>query len=333
MATAGDTFVEGGANVALSSHTPTGANAGSGWTTEEMTGSRFWRVNASADVAEADGVEGDDNIISTLQPNPSTQDVDVSATMNNVTSGGDPRPFYLVARYQDASNYYAAGVYRAAAANDAKMWKKVAGTVTELASGDTGIAVSDVLKFELRGSTLKLYKNGGEILSATDGAITAAGKAGIGMGNGLVATDDIGAWAISAFSHVEVTGGGTGTLTATLGALVASAAGAVAIAGTLSATLSALVLAGAGTGTVAVTGDATTTLGALTVSAAGTVDLVGSLAFLEAAYRAPNLTAAHRTGPAAATHRAPSLSRTHRLLSLEATYRGEPDDATYRAGE
>ena len=67
----------------------------------------------------------------------------------------------------------------------------MAGTVTELASGDSGIAVNDVLMFEIRDATKKLYKNGSEELSTTDNALTSAGKAGVGLGNLFISNNDI----------------------------------------------------------------------------------------------------------------------------------------------
>lgn len=207
MATRGDTFVEA-ANVDLDAHTPTGANAGTGWTEEEQTGSPVMRVLAANDYVSSSATVADVRNLYTLQPDPVTADIDVQFEMTEVTFGADVRALYLVARFVDAANYYGALTYRANAAADKKIFKRIGGTPTELASGDAGLAVGDVIKFELRGTTLKLYVDGVEILSVTDSALTAAGKAGVGSGNGFVSTDDIGPFGFKAFQYVEVAAAG-----------------------------------------------------------------------------------------------------------------------------
>jgi hypothetical protein len=69
------------------------------------------------------------------------------------------------------------------------------------------------------------------------------------------------------------------SLTATLGALTVSAAGAVAVKGTLTGTLGAATLAATGTvGSTPATGSLSATLGVLTVSATGAVAVKGTLA-------------------------------------------------------
>lgn len=66
----------------------------------------------------------------------------------------------------------------------------------------------------------------------------------------------------------------SGTLSATLGALTASASGAVAVQGSLSATLGTMTASASGA--VAVKGTTSTTLGALALAAAGAVAIKGS---------------------------------------------------------
>ena len=91
-----------------------------------------------------------------------------------------------------------------------------------------------------------------------------AGTTGRMEDNGLVA-----------FSVALATGGLTGTLSQTLGALTISAAGTVETHGTASPTLGALTAAA--TGTVSVSGSLSSTLGAATLAGTATVEIAGSL--------------------------------------------------------
>src|SRR5262245_15971523 len=179
MASRGDTFVEVSSNTTLASHTPTGTDAGTGWSLEEQTGTTLERVNATNDQAESDGNENNQRHLYTLQPNPAVAEYDTVITLNAVTSTSTNFAG-LIARLTDASNYYGAGCYGASAAADKKLFKVVAGTRTELASGDSGNAAGDVLKLEIRNNSQKFYKNGGLELSATDTALTSAGRTGYG---------------------------------------------------------------------------------------------------------------------------------------------------------
>ena len=93
---------------------------------------------------------------------------------------------------------------------DKRIFKKVGGTPTELATGDSGITASDVLRLDARnsGTTLELFQNGSAItgLNSIDTALTASGRAGIGLGSAWVATDDIRLdWEFDDFSRVDVT--------------------------------------------------------------------------------------------------------------------------------
>lgn len=74
---------------------------------------------------------------------------------------------------------------------------------------------------------------------------------------------------------VDTPTGISGTLSSTLGAVTATASGAVAIAGAVSSTLGAVTASA--TGAVAIVGAATATLGAVTAAATGTLALSGAL--------------------------------------------------------
>ena len=204
MATREDTFVEVAIDTSLILHLPTGANAGSGWTAEEVTGTAIQRVDAANDYCESSADEGNDRHLYTLQPDPAGVEYDVQATLSGI-AGSPSLPWFLIARLTDASNYYSAGSYNAGSAADKKIFKKVAGTVAEIASGDNGLTAGDTIKFEVRDAAKKLFHNGSEIISSADNALTSAGRAGFGVGNAWVATDDIEQdWKSDNFFYTEV---------------------------------------------------------------------------------------------------------------------------------
>lgn len=188
-----DTFTDTN-GTALTAHTP---DTGTGWTEEERTGTAIQQIDSNA--ASPSANEASVRHIYSAQPDPGTPDYDVEFTI--VAMSGADDPFFLVARFADANNYYSAGAY-----NDGtfKIFKKVSGTVTELDSFSGSFANGDTFKFELRGTALKLYKNGSEQCSATDSDLTSAGKAGFGAGNAWAANDDVGSAAsVDDFSVTE----------------------------------------------------------------------------------------------------------------------------------
>ena len=85
-----------------------------------------------------------------------------------------------------SDNYYAVGFLPPGhASNDTELWKTIAGTPTSLTSVDTGIAANDVFVLEIRDAAKRVLKNGAEILTNSDNAITSAGDAGVSMGKFL----------------------------------------------------------------------------------------------------------------------------------------------------
>lgn len=174
-----DAFTEV-SNTALTSHTPT--ILGTGWTQEKASATAVAHARAT-DVLMSSAQDIGNGMTYSSQPNPAIADVDVQATLAAVYSGSSSAPIALIARFADTSNYYAVQILGTShAQNDTKIYKRVGGTWTQLAAVDTSWANGDVLKFEIRDATKKVYKNGVEILSTTDNAITAAGKAGVAWG-------------------------------------------------------------------------------------------------------------------------------------------------------
>jgi hypothetical protein len=199
MATREDTFTEE-ATVNLEDHTPTGSPAGTGWTLAEQTGTRFLRILLTNDFVKANSGELNDRYLATMQPNPSVDEYDVEAQLLDIDTNG-AKPFFLLARYTDTNNYYSGGLYDA---NDAQIYKKVSGTVTNIASEAATWLDNDVIKFEIRDATKKVFENAVEVASTTDNALTASGQVGMGVGNAWVASDDISSvWEIDNFSYTE----------------------------------------------------------------------------------------------------------------------------------
>jgi hypothetical protein len=181
-----DSFTEA-ADTALASHVP---DVGTGWVIEVNPSSVTPQVVGADDNLQVTPATANTTLIVTSRPNPTAAEYDVQFTLAAWGSSIDD-PVWLVARFADASNYYAGGTYPGGAAADKKLVKCVAGVKTELASGDAGQVNGDVFKLEVRDGSKKLFQNGVEVLSTTDNALTAAGSAGIGWGSlGTASNDD-----------------------------------------------------------------------------------------------------------------------------------------------
>jgi len=183
-----DEFTEG-ADTNLDAHTPT--TTGTGWTKENGSASWHLRCYAAQDNVEftETGSRGD-NLMYSSQPAPTTADVDVQFDSFRATPVSNDGAWGCFARFADTSNFYSLGLYRTGVAADKKIFKRVTGTDTELASGDNGITDGDVHLFEIRDATKKLFHNSSEILSTTDNAITAAGEAGLCLGEFMTTLDE-----------------------------------------------------------------------------------------------------------------------------------------------
>lgn len=206
-----DTFTEG-SNTALTLHTP---DTGTAWTEAHDPGGATATVNAAGYVALSAGANSN-HVIYTITPNPglSSADYDVSITVTQlVTAQSDKDPVMLIGRYADSSNYYAFGVDGDTSKTYA-LFEKVGGTVTVLSTAAITMAANDVLKFSLRGDTLKVYQNGGQVACAVDASLSAAGSAGLAWGNAAGATwgsslgDAATGWRLDSFLLDDFTGEG-----------------------------------------------------------------------------------------------------------------------------
>jgi hypothetical protein len=96
-----------------------------------------------------------------------------SALVNPVTNGCAR----LLARWENANNYYAAQLCRTAPLS-ASIYKVVNGVVTTLATGTPAVG-SGTLQFFIQNSILTLSVNGAVVVVATDGSLTGAGAVAI----------------------------------------------------------------------------------------------------------------------------------------------------------
>jgi hypothetical protein len=109
----------------------------------------------------------------------SSADVDVSAILDRADSGG------FVWRYADASNYYSLVVADSGAAsspNTLQLYKTIAGTRIQIGATQT-IAFQrgtpHVFHVTMTGTTISVSMDGVSVMTANDGAISAAGNVGL----------------------------------------------------------------------------------------------------------------------------------------------------------
>ncbi len=198
-----DTFFEPSVNTPLQSHTP---DVGTSWT-------KFIDVCTACDIrALAGGFNDARNAVNrlsgriayTADATYGTNDYDVICKIHDPTGMDDDDPWWLFARVTDLDNFYAAGAYLAGANPDIFIFKRVAGVNTVLDSANLGLAFTTEteVKFQVRDAAKKLFVGGVERLSTTDDAITAIGKAGLGLGSVKTSTDD--AMSLWSFDDFEV---------------------------------------------------------------------------------------------------------------------------------
>lgn len=152
------------------------------------TSSSEFLINATSDDVAANSGQSGAGMGVVASPGPGIADYDVEITLAAIHSGSGSRPFHLFGRLLDEDNWYRLTFYRSDIGDPVVIAKCVAGVHTELVTyTGSGIANGDRWKFELVGAALKAYRDSGagyvEILSTTDGDLTAAGQAGMGAGS------------------------------------------------------------------------------------------------------------------------------------------------------
>lgn len=184
-----DTFTEATTTTNLESHTP---DVGTSWTRLWATdaSTRFLQAVSTSDRLRCNGNSGDYGLMYTADVTYPSANYEVSATF--ITTFSTITPMYMLARVQDQENMYAVRLVLSSGGSNAQLYKKVSGTWSTLGSAVT-IADGSVVLLSVNGSAIKLYDDGAEVVSVTDSAISAAGKAGLAHGGGtelVTSTDD-----------------------------------------------------------------------------------------------------------------------------------------------
>lgn len=129
---------------------------------------------------------------------PATADYSVSADLFMKDTNGGDGAVGVIGRVDTAANTLYMARYNGGATDGWQLYKAVTGTFTQLGSTSAQsltAATAYNVKLEMIGTAIKLYKelSGTATISATDSAITAAGKAGIRCAtNGLAPSDTTG---------------------------------------------------------------------------------------------------------------------------------------------
>ena len=186
-----DTFTEASANPTLNNHTP--SPTGTSWVRIIQVTQDIY-VMAATDDASAPLGSGALGALYKSQPDPSVNTYDVSLKLITPLTADVDQPWRIHARMADKDNYYAAKFWPTGNTthNDTELIKNVANTVTVLANVDTGLTANDVFLLEMRDAAKRVLKNGAEILTNSDDALTAAGSAGMSVGTFDAASTDTG---------------------------------------------------------------------------------------------------------------------------------------------
>lgn len=178
-----DTFTDS-TGTELSAHTP---DTGTSWQeiVDTLPGAFMEVRNDAAPGARANssGSFNSQAVAYVANPAPSVPDMRVEVTLNQFPTSTDDTAAIIV-RVQDADNFYAFFlVTESGTARSVWLQKTLSGVSTALDT-DFGVTIEagDVISLEIVGTTITAKLNDVEILSATDSAISSAGKAGIYLG-------------------------------------------------------------------------------------------------------------------------------------------------------
>jgi hypothetical protein len=162
----------------------TPSDGGSAWS--QLAGT--WGINSNK------AYESAGSSLSAVVLESSVSDVDVQATAVTVSA-----VVGLIARAADNNNYLNVS---SASGSGTSMYKRVAGSFTQLGSHATSAVDGDVLKFTVNGSSLTLYLNGVSRITATDSAGSTNTQHGLRSHNDAsFRVDDFSITAIAAAGH------------------------------------------------------------------------------------------------------------------------------------
>lgn len=180
----GDIYIDDKATVAsdtnLEDHTPT--DTGTGWTERTSVGGGSMYVESTTDNYDIDGGSLGDGVYYTAQGTYSIADYETCVDVEGAIETSDD-PYWIIFRFQDTSNTYAlrfnedsAQFYKQVAASWSTIGSEADDSAYVLVSGDTVCVI-------VEGDVLRMFHNNQLILSLVDASHTAAGEAGIGVGN------------------------------------------------------------------------------------------------------------------------------------------------------
>lgn len=179
-----DTFTD--SNKLVSTHTP---NIGTGWSDSFSygTGSAAGYINSSGLAANTTGTSR--GFISTITNSLVYPDYSISAKVSTLDNSDDT--FTLVVRWLNSSNTYGWTSSGSTGEYNNYLFKIVGGSKSVLNNSCGNIAVNNILKLEVNGSTISAYKNGSLVCNASDTSLTEIGTAGIGLGAFYNPTHDL----------------------------------------------------------------------------------------------------------------------------------------------
>lgn len=209
------TFTEASLTAATA-HTPDVAGTGMTEQFNNTSSGRIYEIKAGSGELDPTSSEVDDTIIVTVDPTPTTADVDIELTMSG--EAATDKSHHIVARFTKGatmwtnSSFYSANILSENDTSDKRLTKWQSGTSTELNTTDQANDAVDVILFEVRDATKKIYIDSIEVLSTTNNDITGAAEAGVMAGdwdNSDGAFRDVGgAFEISEMVVTEVSAAG-----------------------------------------------------------------------------------------------------------------------------
>lgn len=178
-----DTLTEG-ADTSLAAHAP---DAGAGWTLLISNGGGTLKVKAATDDLQIENGGNDGGALYTadLANAYASPNYEISVLQTNGDTGDANN--VLAVRIQDADNMYAVLWNEDAG----QIYENTAGTWATLGTATAGIADGSIVTLRIEGSVITFLDDGVVLRTVTDGTITAAGKAGVGMGAVILANDDL----------------------------------------------------------------------------------------------------------------------------------------------
>lgn len=178
-----DSFTEG-SDTSIASHTP---DVGTSWTLLIQSNSGTLKVKAASDSIQGETAGNSTGAFYTadLTTGYPTANYDVSITQGNGDTADDTN--MLGARIQDANNMYAYRYNEGAG----QLYKRTTGTWETLGTATAGIADGSVIILRVNGNQISVLDDGVVIRTVTDSTHASAGKGGFGMGQIIVANDDI----------------------------------------------------------------------------------------------------------------------------------------------